>query len=987
MSVNIFISYDHNDYSWVHNILIPLLNQEGLSPISDDQIPFGENIYRWINEGLVSSNAIMIVMSNNYIMNRSFARAEMEEILFRSIKSDIRVVPVFKEKVNEARIPFAVRTIKSIHSETLNQEIKLLSKELKHNNISDINDMNMLSQNETHSETYSPTERRIRVQISDQCTQRCPWCHWDEFKKNEVSNSSLVLKIMDNLKDRNNIGHSIFPKPNCEFTLTGGEPLIKSRWEEFAKIDPSKTYIITNGKELTQENINIINKLGINKLRIHIPISNLNDYRGIKIRPRSSKKKYYRDIITNINNLLTQTSEKLEVRLNHVLTDDNVYNINSFIKFIKSTFKDSEGFLNKKIKGIAFIEESKIAQSLYNQISYNEEPNQSTKFNIFSVAKKWIEQSDLADNYDELFSEYSRTISIKKDDLTIEFIKLNCELKDDFIKRCYYCVQEQDIGISIGGRIRICKGWDIETLNPKYVFAQFDPNNPLVGISGAIRRKYGIAGFYGHFPAIVSLLNKENFEYLSSNKDYLSFDKASFAIFLRECNISIEPREVISMRYLKKIADKLFDKPSVLCKLFEEGSFGKNELLKTTELCCYLIKKVYSIAVKSDHKKIYSKLEVNCILLILIYLNVDEDLFSSARTIIIKGMTIALIRLISDESSFNESTQESFLINSTYCIGTVAFENCRPHDIYRFIKIQLEESQIKSSPFIQYLIGCIYRQVNSEKKDYTSDAIQSFIGAYDNARKFLSEGSSDEVNLLFKWLYQEILCDSLRSKGAIIKKLNKGEAESLFLKSNHLSLLYHTRLRYNSFFSDAYSSLEKYFNTEFDLTSSQEAYKAYHLFFESINYNNDFYASLVRMGLLELSLGYSDSAITRLKRAKSCFSKRGLLTDQEYLNSLLCDLILAAAKNEENQFDINDIPPIINAGINQCYNVGDKDIKCVINDCKYLEKFLNSKSRVDIHNEGRKRINRDIDSFLESLKLLLKEISKNSDLGKTTEIL
>ena len=93
--------------------------------------------------------------------------------------------------------------------------------------------------------------------------------------------------------------------------------------------------------------------------------------------------------------------------------------------------------------------------------------------------------------------------------LQFEVVRLNCDVSGDFISRCFQCVQEKDITISIDGQIRVCTGWD-NNMRSRVSIAHIDPDQPLVGISNVIRRSYGNAGFYGHFPFLMSKLYKKS---------------------------------------------------------------------------------------------------------------------------------------------------------------------------------------------------------------------------------------------------------------------------------------------------------------------------------------------------------------------------------------------------------------------------------------------------------------------------------------------
>ena len=86
--------------------------------------------------------------------------------------------------------------------------------------------------------------------------------------------------------------------------------------------------------------------------------------------------------------------------------------------------------------------------------------------------------------------------------------------------------------------------------------------------------------------------------------------------------------------------------------------------------------------------------------------------------------------------------------------------------------------------------------------------------------------------------------------------------------------------------------------------------KAYNSLNESVSLNNDFYASNIRLGLLELEKTQYDDALESYNKAKNAFTKIAILTDQEYLNYILNELIRVAIYYLKNRS--SKIPSIPN---------------------------------------------------------------------------
>jgi len=900
----VFISYAHLDEEWVKSTLLPKLAKADLKCRIDSQIHLGTSIYDWIDSSRNECKAFILVISNNYLKNRSYARAEMTDLIIRSLKGRIRVVPVYKEPVDEDDLPFGLPSLNSIdYTDSLDTKLSELAAELQ----KEPRSRSQASQSTQHR--FVPPERRIRIQAATDCTQQCPWCHWDDFPRNlEAPNYRLVHDLMVHLKEARDKDVVTYPRPNISFALTGGEPLINDTWKNLASVDPQNTFLLTNAYNLDKEAISFINKNSLKGIRIDLPlIIPSNDFRGIISKTDGvGIGEYYAQVIKNIKALLSASDA--EVRFNYVITSEDLAQINNYLQFIRTTFPD---FNRKKTKGVAFIERY---------------PYDQTPLDIFKVAKKWVRQADRKIKRDSLVP---RKMSAKtEDEILIEFIKLNCAITDDLISRCFKCVQEQDIAISADGRIRICSGWDAETeIGCHYIYTHFEPTQPLVGISGAIRRRYGIAGFYCHFNIISNIVSGKpipNFLGLPKHK----FVDSEFKDFAADSDLDLDDEEIRDFTFVPYLAKKILGEDPPFQRLYEEGTIEQKHLENSITLCCHLLRAAYSVANSIQEKKqdVVRKVLLNQILLLLEYLCVDESLFSTGRTLMVQGMSTDLLRGIS-----RSLPNPNFLADSSYCLAAVASESCDADVVLQFLKSQLPGEDAQKVAWVQYLIGSLYKQ--SRRPGGQDKAIKALELAYLMADKQIQAGAKSA----FIFLLKEIRAEAKRSLGAIRKERPEEieQAQKDFALANFLSSVDNTRLRYACLFSDGYAAMQKYFREEMGKTEfRREAYKAHRDFSESISLNPTFYASLIRMALLELALGHTDVAVERLRIAKRSFSKRGLLTDQEYLNSILCDLIYIVATDPP---DANaNMPQVWSLGIADCKTVGTKDALCVKEDAGFL---------------------------------------------------
>jgi hypothetical protein len=287
---------------------------------------------------------------------------------------------------------------------------------------------------------YVPSERRIRIQTSNICKLKCHDCHFDEFSKsNEVTpNYQNVIAIIENLK-KEKLNNTIYPQPNISFALTGGEPFdnksYKNKLIEITNSNNGKensTYFLTNATLLNNENIGILKKNNLKRIRISL------NYNNEDIIERDVDR-------SNKIKVLADSFNEIEIRINHVIKTGNVSEIKEFISLINEKF---DTYIPVKINEIGFI------QNTYDR-----------SYDIEKLAKQYCNDETLkliGDNLGE-----RKNYTVHHGGLKISFIKLNCDDDNDVIKRCFKCVQEQDIKISSDASIRTCSGWD-DNFKPKY---------------------------------------------------------------------------------------------------------------------------------------------------------------------------------------------------------------------------------------------------------------------------------------------------------------------------------------------------------------------------------------------------------------------------------------------------------------------------------------------------------------------------------------
>ncbi|MGC9965029.1 MAG: toll/interleukin-1 receptor domain-containing protein [Syntrophobacteraceae bacterium] len=106
---DIFISYSTADKEFV-DILVDLLNREGISIwIDEGEILPGDRIREKINQGILDSRYLLIVLSQNSIRS-NWVRVELDSAMIREIEdSAVTVIPVLIGDIKLAQIPLDLR--------------------------------------------------------------------------------------------------------------------------------------------------------------------------------------------------------------------------------------------------------------------------------------------------------------------------------------------------------------------------------------------------------------------------------------------------------------------------------------------------------------------------------------------------------------------------------------------------------------------------------------------------------------------------------------------------------------------------------------------------------------------------------------------------------------------------------------------------------------------------------------------------------------
>jgi hypothetical protein len=181
-----------------------------------------------------------------------------------------------------------------------------------------------------------------------------------------------------------------------------------------------------------------------------------------------------------------------------------------------------------------------------------------------------------------------------------------------------------------------------------------------------------------------------------------------------------------------------------------------------------------------------------------------------------------------------------------------------------------------------------------------------------------------------------LLIESERSRGAALKGVNDPESSLAFYKADFLSLTQKSKLRFHILYSFGYSSMRNYFISSDYTLKEMERLAALRNLEESIRYEPEFYASHIRLGIMYLDLKLKLEAKKYFEMARTTFSKKGLLTNQEFLNSVLCDISFCYA----NSVPINEhIASDISKNMLKCKTIGKADVECVKRDAEIVEKI------------------------------------------------
>lgn len=890
---DIFISYDSHDREWVENEFLPALRQANLSFYYDiNGIDYGTSIYLWLDCALHDCKSFFMIISRSYISNTRYARWERDQIITRSIGKSLRVVPVFIDRdVSSHDLPIGVISLRGMRG----YDPQILRGELQEF----YNQMN--GGRPFFPEDGRPanlpdigfsTERRIRIQVSNTCSKGCSYCHWDEFLKIPVTaNPDRLLAMMAGLRQAKRSLQNYTPRPKIEFTLTGGEPLEDGNFLKFLGSDAKDTYLVTNGMKLDRGIVSAIAQSGLGHVRV-------------SLHPKDSSVPLETELVNIFNNVkfLLGCSQNIQVRFNYVVGTSG-HSLMDFVTSIGSFFRE---YIPNKVMGIAFIQQSgtnfddylRIVDPIFHRAIQNWSPEQRVTFEDFAGG------------------------------LRIELVRLNCDMRGDLIKRCFLCVKEKDISFGIDGRVRVCSGWDWD-MRPKFKFAHINQDSPLRGISNIIRKNYGVAGFYGHFPFLIRKLKGVKVD------DFFNRTLEKFDIGVKLAHLANDQHLGHNRReLLRSLAGIILKGQSPFQRLYEEGSYDETILNRTIEMCEVLLR--WSFSVAKTEMTMDERIDMNVMMLLLAYHCVDENLFSTGRTILVRGLVADLLDWFVYEYHLteNENVRSEFHQATSYCIGTLIFEDIETNELKEYLGNMIPPDQPRLF-MVCYLEGSIFRQLNEKTR-----AESSFKEAFHLSHEFLSKGL---IRPHHKRLAQEIRADSQRSLAALLKNDPSREIESkeAFALADYFSSVDSTELRFMALFSDGYSALLRFFREDFNTWSgpipSQHGRTAYLLLKNSIGINAGFYASLIRIALLDLAFETPEIAKRHASLADSLFSQRGLLTDQEYLNSQLCLFVALTADYCLNPSSPPYIPQAYFSGIAECKNIGPRDKRCVQEDFEILK--------------------------------------------------
>ena len=733
-----------------------------------------------------------------------------------------------------------------------------------------------------------PTQRRIRIQVTSACSQVCDWCHHDEFPKRDATVSDrTVPELIENLvRDFQTYGGR--PGARLEFAFTGGEPLASKRaFDAILNAIPAPVLaecdLLTNAYYLDANVQDMLNARGLKKLQITFNNYDAPFFKD-HIRIKVGDRADYVDrVLTNIWRI---SHDGFTIRANHALvTEEAAEEIQSTLDYIAEKS-------DNRIADIAFFQEYRSPKD------------------IFVQAEEWA-----TNKVGVVKTEgTSRMHCYRLDHRTVRFIKSNCAVMGkDGSSACLQCVLDKDISITSDGRIQLCSELSDDDHRAFRLFPHVDTQNPWQGISAAIRRQYATAGFYRHIPRLVALRK--------------SGPGSGGGV-----------KQMPAEEQLERISEAL-DRPV----LFEESIDDEHAARAAVATCETVLGHAYK---RIGGRDIVALLAVNIDLLILIHLCVDETMYSMGRTIMVRGLARRILNSIvrrGKQALSNPEEATELLAVSTYCIAAVAYENCSGQIVEEYIRATVTERAIDGSCFLSYILGCIRRQQGK-------DALALFEKAKQGAEAAMKEANPQFAFFLGNQ-HKDIYVDALRSIGTIYKRMpgHESEARDCLQEAGYYARLYNTTLQYATMYSEGYYLMASFFEdaSSSDSERKKVAMDAHRAFSESLGKSPRSTPTLIRMGLLETALEQYQLARGRLDAAREAYKDKGLLTDLEYLNSWLNELILLSLVTIQEREGIQPPPHestrFEREAILTCTSAGKNDVQCVIKDVGFLKRILERK--------------------------------------------
>jgi hypothetical protein len=900
----VFISYDGRDFNEARALNNELTKAKIEVIFDGESVHPGDDFVRFMNS-MAKCTIVIYIISKNSLENERWQQAELHLGTVLNVEKGTRLIPyIIDNSIKKGMLPIGLISKSPLYK---CEDYTFI-----------VNQIKQIVSGTGSDSQFDETDRRIRVQITTECNrkgpEKCSWCHWDEFDKSvDTPDPDRVIEILKQLSSFNNLC-SKHPLPRLEYTLTGGEPLLDAEnFKKFAKICPENSYVVTNG-DLLGPRFEAIRDSKIRNIRV----SNLFDVESTRIN---------RNKLEGLVRILKLPG--IKIRLNQILLcnkSDSTFWINQIDSIITTLINNPQlsqhiGANGSYISGVAFVEPS---YAYHDVQSIQQGLNKS--IDLFEVSDAWAKHHDigLPDSNQKGFRKRSYQYSpLANKNLNIEFIKINCDVKDDYILRCLYCVVEKDICLAADGRIRICSGWDLhKNTSPIPTYAYISESNPSEGIAAAIRKQYANVGFFSHIP-IFTQIGPQSTEVYPFAYD-TDFQNAIYSF-----PGGPRPGEIANncLHYLQKICTELFVTGTLYCRLFEEGLYSKQVHENSIKLCAQIIRicNLLSLKLSKDPNNHELKNELMLSILLLEYLTVDEQMFTSSRSYIAHDLS----RFLLDNYSKNKFEVDILICDALFAISAIALENIDGETVKRFLSLFLSEDE-RDRPQIQYIYGCIERQIPNKNNEASK--------IFSNISSLIEAGglSFSEKHTTIPGLFPDLLIESERSRGAALKGVNNPESSLAFYKADFLSLTQKSKLRFHILYSFGYSSMRNYFISSDYTLKEKERLAALRNLEESIRYEPEFYASLIRLGIMYLELNLKLEAKKYFEQARTTFSKKGLLTNQEFLNSVLCEISFCYA----NSLPINEhLASDISKNMIKCKTIGKADVECVKRDAEIVEKI------------------------------------------------